>query len=160
MKKFLIPILGLMIVIGSFSSFAFAQTQSYGEEAYGIGSPDKVDLGNAPRDAVKLGDNNDKNKNNYSFKIQNPLRKEISSIPALIYELINLAMTAGVYLAVLALIWVGFTFVLAQGNDTKISNAKKALLYVIIGIAILLGSKLIVEVIKNTLSQFNPLLFK
>ena len=51
---------------------------------------------------------------------------------------------------VLAIIYSGFLFVAAQGNSEKLGEAKKALLYTLVGAAILLGSLAIAELIKNT----------
>lgn len=85
-------------------------------------------------------------------KITNPLK--FKSLEALISGLVSIALQLGVIVAVLALVWVGFKFILAQGNDGKISEAKNALQWVIIGIAILFGAQIIVEIIKGTLSGF------
>lgn len=85
-------------------------------------------------------------------KITNPLK--FKSLEALISGLVSIALQLGVIVAVLALVWVGFKFILAQGNDGKITEAKNALQWVIIGIAILFGAQIIVEIIKGTLSGF------
>ncbi len=85
-------------------------------------------------------------------KITNPLK--FKSLEDLIKGLVNIALQLGVILAVLALVWVGFKFILAQGNDGKITDAKNSLQWVIIGIAILFGAQIIVEIIKGTLSGF------
>lgn len=67
---------------------------------------------------------------------------------------VRLVMRIGTVLSVLALMYVGFQFVVARGNEGKISAAKEHLWYVIIGIAVLFGATLIVEIIKVTLSPF------
>lgn len=41
------------------------------------------------------------------------------------------------------MVFVGFKFVTAQGNETKISEAKNMLLWTVIGALILLGAKAI-----------------
>ncbi len=58
----------------------------------------------------------------------------------------------GSVLIVLMIIFAGFQFVIAQGNPTKIEDAKKTLFFAIIGSAILLGSWAIAEIIKNTVT--------
>lgn len=81
--------------------------------------------------------------------LSNPLR--VNSVKDTLYLAVDLAIFIGSILAVLAFIVVGFKFVMAQGNDSKLSEAKQWFLYAVIGTAILIGSKVIVEVIKSTL---------
>jgi hypothetical protein len=50
------------------------------------------------------------------------------------------------------LVYVGYLFVVAQGNDTKLSEAKQALLYTVIGALILLGAQAIAIGICQTTS--------
>lgn len=69
------------------------------------------------------------------------------------YIILNLVMPLGGILAVLAFIWVGFMFVKARGNESEIEKAKRALLYVAIGTAVLLGASLISSVVSNTVNQ-------
>ena len=60
-------------------------------------------------------------------------------------------LRVGIPLVALAIIYCGFLFVQAQGNSEKIEQAKDALLYTIIGAAILLGSWAIAGIISNTI---------
>lgn len=82
-------------------------------------------------------------------KLQNPL--EADDIQEVIFLAVDIAMYVGGAFAILAIIFVGFKFVFAQGNATELTEAKKWLLYIIIGLAILISAKVIVEVVKNTL---------
>jgi len=52
----------------------------------------------------------------------------------------------------LAVIYSGFLFVFARGNSEKLGKAKDALLYTLIGAAILLGSWAIAEMIQATVT--------
>jgi hypothetical protein len=81
--------------------------------------------------------------------LTNPIK--VNNVQSAIYLFVDLAIFVGSILAVLAFIVVGFKFVMAQGNDSKLSEAKQWFLYAVIGTAILIGSKVIVEVIKSTL---------
>lgn len=65
----------------------------------------------------------------------------------------DIILPIGGVLAVIAFIYSGFLYVLAQGNDTKIKKAHQALLYTAIGTAVLLGAWVIAMVIENTVSQ-------
>jgi len=83
------------------------------------------------------------------IKLQNPLK--VDSIKDIILLTVDIAIFLGTAFAILAIIWVGFKFVVAQGNVTKLTEARNQFLYVIIGLAILLSSKVIVEIVRNTL---------
>lgn len=82
-------------------------------------------------------------------KLQNPLK--VDSISAVILLVVDIMVYVGVSFAILAIIFVGFKFVMAQGNPAEITKAKEWFLYIIIGLAVLISSKVIVEIVKNTL---------
>jgi hypothetical protein len=65
----------------------------------------------------------------------------------------NILIPIGVVAAVLAFIWSGFLFVMAQGEPAKLETAKRALLYTAIGTAILLGAWVITEVLNGTIKS-------
>ena len=86
-----------------------------------------------------------------SATLPNPLK--VSSVSDLLYLIANIGTYIGVILAVLALIWVGFKFVAAQGNPEKIKEARHAFFWIIIGVAVLIGASAIIDILKNTLSS-------
>lgn len=59
----------------------------------------------------------------------------------------------GIPIAVLFIVWAGFKFVLARGNAGKLDEARKNLMYTLIGIGIFLGAWLIATVIANTVNS-------
>jgi len=76
------------------------------------------------------------------------------SLFALLEKIISdILMPIGGVLAVLAFIYSGFLYVMAQGNESKLATAHKALLYTSIGTAILLGSWVLAKVIETTINQ-------
>ena len=81
--------------------------------------------------------------------ICNPLGNT-TSIPALIKTILEGALKIGIPIVALAIIYCGFLFVFARGNSEKLSKAKDALLYTLIGAAILLGSWAIAQMISST----------
>jgi hypothetical protein len=83
--------------------------------------------------------------------LPNPIKA--GSIQDLIYLIVSIATYIGVVIAILAFIYVGFKFVAAQGNPEKISEAKKMFLWIVIGVAILIGATAITDVVKNTLTK-------
>ena len=87
---------------------------------------------------------------NISVTINNPLNSEIDDIPKFIKAIINIVLIVGIPIVVLAIIYTGFLFVKAQGNSEELTKAKKALLYTLIGAALLLGAFVIAEAIQAT----------
>ncbi len=82
----------------------------------------------------------------------NPL-KNISSLPDLLNAIIGALVDIGTIVLILAFIWVGFTFVRAQGKPAELEKAKSALIWTIIGGAILLGAKALSVVIQSTVQS-------
>lgn len=78
----------------------------------------------------------------------NPLK--VDSLPALLNLILDAAIQLGIIVLTLAIIWVGFLFVAARGNEEKIRSARTAFMWTVIGGLILLGAKAIGEVIKST----------
>jgi hypothetical protein len=87
-----------------------------------------------------------------SVKIINPLGN-INSIPTFIETILNFVLIVGVPIVTLAIIYCGFLFVEARGNAEKITKAKGALLYTVIGAALLLGSWVIANAIQGTINE-------
>ena len=87
---------------------------------------------------------------NIKVTINNPLNSEIDDIPKFIKAIINIVLIVGIPIVVLAIIYTGFLFVKAQGNSEELTKAKKALLYTLIGAALLLGAFVIAEAIQAT----------
>lgn len=84
-------------------------------------------------------------------KIINPLDGNgIDSIPALIQKILEGLLKIGIPIVALAIIYCGFLFVQARGKPEAITKAKDALLYTLIGAAILLGSWAIAKLISDT----------
>ena len=82
-------------------------------------------------------------------KLDNPI--QANNIRELLLSVVDLAINIGVVVAVLMFVWVGFKFIWAQGNESELSEAKQWFMYVVIGTALLISSKVIVEVVKTTL---------
>jgi len=86
-------------------------------------------------------------------KICNPLQGAgIDSIPKLIQVVLVGVLKVGIPVIALAIIYSGFLFVFARGNEEKLKTAKDALFYSVIGAAILLGSWAIAEMIASTVN--------
>ncbi|HUD03000.1 MAG TPA: pilin [Candidatus Paceibacterota bacterium] len=86
-----------------------------------------------------------------SGSVINPLGG-INSFCGLIKALLSAAVAIGIPIAVLFIVWAGLKFVLAQGNSTKLADARKNMLWTVIGIGIFLGAWLLAMVIQNTVN--------
>jgi len=84
-----------------------------------------------------------------SGKIVNPL-PSINSLDGLIQKILEGVIKIGLPVIALAIIYCGFLFVSARGNPESIKKAKDALIYTLIGAAILLGAWAIALLIKDT----------
>jgi len=83
--------------------------------------------------------------------LQNPLRS-ICSFEDFVELLLQAVIRIGLPIAVLFIVYAGFLFVTAQGNVTKLEEAKRTFLYTIIGVTIFLGSWALALIVKNTIS--------
>lgn len=86
---------------------------------------------------------------NKTSTLQNPIKVKT------VGEAIDTGMTIFTYfaviIAVVCLIIVGLQFILAQGKSEEITKAGLRLWYIVIGIAIILGARLTVSIVLNTL---------
>lgn len=82
-------------------------------------------------------------------KIINPIGG-IDTVNEFIKILLEGLIRIGFPIIALAIIYSGFLFVFARGNSEKLQKAKDALLYTLIGAAILLGSWSIAQLISST----------
>lgn len=84
------------------------------------------------------------------IKIENPLGPKTKSITNLITSIIGQLTPVAVVIAVFAIVVIGFQFVLAavQGESGKITQARKNLWWVLIGVGIIVSAKLLAEAAK------------
>jgi len=88
------------------------------------------------------------------FTLQNPLRSDIDSVGALVQAFIEIITYIAIIFAVLAFIWVGFQYVTsaATGNASKIKELHKQLMWLVIGVAIVIAARVIIQIVINTIS--------
>jgi hypothetical protein len=83
--------------------------------------------------------------------LSNPTR--VNTLQDFIKEILSIVVKVGVPVAVVFLIWSGFLFVTAQGDETQLKKARWSFLGTSIGVAVLLGSWLLASIIKSTVDQ-------
>lgn len=84
--------------------------------------------------------------------IINPLGDK-NDIVALVDSLINVAIQIGIPVATLALVYAGFKYVTAAGNQSDITKAHQIIQDILWGIAIILGAKAILASIDATITN-------
>jgi hypothetical protein len=89
-----------------------------------------------------------------SVCIPNPLRNAPGTLYDFIVAVINdVILPIGGVIVTLAIIYAGFLFVTARGDETKLKSAKSAFFSSVIGALILLGSWAIALAIQATVNQ-------
>ncbi len=87
-------------------------------------------------------------------KLANPLGSEYDSFPKVVVAIIDkIILPVAIPFVALAIIWVGFEFVIARGNPQKLKDAKKALGWTLLGAAVILGAYVIGTVVQSTISE-------
>lgn len=86
--------------------------------------------------------------------IPNPLGAN-TTITSFIATLLDTIFPIAALVAVFFLIFAGFLMVTAGGNEEKLTKARQALLWTVIGVALLLGAKVLSAVICGTINQLS-----
>jgi hypothetical protein len=86
---------------------------------------------------------------NTGQRFQNPLSNN-NNLFSLIYSVLSFITSIGAAIVVFMVIYSGFLFVSAQGDESKLTKAKSVFLWTIIGGVILLGAAALAEVVCNT----------
>jgi|SRR3989338_9022550 len=86
------------------------------------------------------------------LKGMNPL-SGVASVQQLIMKILNLVVQVGLPIIVLMIIYAGFKYVTARGNPAKIQEAHNAILWTVIGAAVILGAAVISHAISGTITS-------
>ncbi len=84
-------------------------------------------------------------------KLSNPL-SGATSVGQIVGTFAQVFTYIVVLFGVLALIWTGLQYILAQGKPDKLTELNKKLLWIVIGIAIVIGARIIVGLVINTIA--------
>jgi len=80
--------------------------------------------------------------------IENPLKS--NDVKVILKDIMDMVAMVGGVIVVLFIIYSGFKFVTAQGNESEVTKAKDMFYATVIGGAILLGADVIANVVVNT----------
>ena len=85
------------------------------------------------------------------IKFENPLRFE--TLNQFLTAILEAIIAIGYPLIVLAVVYTGFLFVVAQGKPEELSKAKRALFWTLVGALIVLGAQALSLAIKGTVDD-------
>jgi len=92
--------------------------------------------------------------NQGGIDIKNPIKA--GSLTEFFEMIIDVLLVFAVPLIVFFIIYAGFLYVTARGNEGTIQKAHMALLFAVIGGVIILGAKVLISVISGTVETFQP----
>lgn len=87
-----------------------------------------------------------------AVSLENPL--SVGSIEGVLDAILEIILIFAIPIVIFFIVFAGFKYVTAQGNPGEISKANKALMYALIGGAIILGAQIIGDVISDTVDTF------
>ncbi len=71
---------------------------------------------------------------------ENPISNNVTTIPGLVELALSVIIKLSIPVATIYIIYAGFLFITAQGNENQIKKAKNTLLWACIGLVALLGA--------------------
>lgn len=85
----------------------------------------------------------------------NPLTfNSLSGPGGLLDAILSVVMVFATPIIVFFFIWAGFLYVTARGNPTQLEQARRALMYGVIGAVVVLGAFAITAMVVGIVSQF------
>lgn len=82
-----------------------------------------------------------------------PVTPNIHSFAEFVMQALRIVVQIGIPITAILLIWAGYLFVTAQGDVAKLTQAKRAFLWTVIGAAVVIGCWLLATAIQNTIEQ-------
>jgi hypothetical protein len=87
------------------------------------------------------------------FKLENPIGGAASTIPQFLSKVLQVMVMIALPIISLFIVYSGFLFVAARGNEEKLSVAKANFLYVIIGAILILGAWVLASLLGGTVAE-------
>lgn len=110
-------------------------------------------LGDTPKSVTPSSPTNSTIYGSDQNKIPNPLGGNTNSLPAFFDSIISVVLELGTIVSVLAIMYGGFLYVTAQGDEEKLGKAYKTITWALVGTAILLGARTIMYAVTDTVKQ-------
>lgn len=88
-------------------------------------------------------------------KIENPLGPGANSLSAFFDGIVSILIELGTIVSVLGIMYGGFLYVMAQGNEEQLSKAYKTITWALVGTAVLLGARTIMSAVTGTVKDLS-----
>jgi hypothetical protein len=89
-----------------------------------------------------------------NFELKNPLDGSgVNTIPDFFAKILEVLITIGIPVVAFFIIYAGFLFVTARGDEKQLTTAKTTLLWTVVGAAVLLGSWVLAQAIGATINE-------
>lgn len=85
--------------------------------------------------------------------IDNPIEAE--SLSEFFSNIVSVAIQLGTIISVLGIMYGGFQYVSAQGDEEKLGKARNTVTWALVGTAVLLGARTIMEVVEQTVKDLS-----
>lgn len=82
-------------------------------------------------------------------QLENPAKA--ATLQEFIHDILTIIVKIGIPVATIFIIWSGFLFLTAQGDEKQLTTAKHAFVWSCVGVAVLLGSWTLATAIKGTI---------
>lgn len=87
-----------------------------------------------------------------TITLENPI--EADNLTDLFQTIIDILLIFAIPIIVFFIIYAGFLYVTARGNESTIQKAHMALLYALVGGLLILGARVLIDVINGTVDVF------
>jgi hypothetical protein len=145
--KKIIPALIIVLLLGV-SGVSLAQTHSSTPADPSSSLPANTGTGTNPPPATNSSKASDIN---IAVRLKNPLK--VNDINDAIKWFVNVLLKIAIPFIVVFFIWSGFNFILARGNEKKVTAAKQMFLWTVIGTLLILGAWVITNAIIGTVNS-------
>lgn len=142
-KQKLTKKISAILILGVLFFIIFSPVVSLAQSQTGSAPGGPSQTGSAPGGPSQTG-----SAPQVSTKIKNPIK--FSTLNGFIKGILEGVIKIGIPLIALAIIYSGFLYVTAMGNSEKLKDAHKALLYTVVGAALILGAWTLAQLITDT----------
>jgi len=130
-------------------TLVFAQDGSFGVTTGSNSSG--VNTGSNNNNGVITGSNSTPSPTHPAFNLESPFA--FKTIPEFLNKILDIIIKIGGILAFFFIIYSGFLFVTAAGSEDQVKKAKAVFLWTVIGVAIVLGARVISELLVGTVNS-------
>ena len=86
-------------------------------------------------------------------EIDNPLGNSTNSLSAFFDGIVSVFIELGTIVSVLGIMYGGYLYATAQGDEEKLKTAYKTITWALVGTAVLLGARTIMSAVSDTVTQ-------